>query len=92
MACWGANFSGQLGDGSNVNRNVPARVVALTGSVVEVSAGSEHSCVVNADGTMRCWGANFSGQLGNGGNENRNEPFEVFGLRAVRPTVHVRIL
>src|SRR4030095_2042845 len=33
---------------------------------VRISAGTSHSCQVNEDGTVRCWGGNVSGQLGNG--------------------------
>src|SRR5262245_32040978 len=31
-----------------------------------ISAGFAHTCQVNEDGTVRCWGSNTVGQLGNG--------------------------
>lgn len=80
--CWGANFSGQLGDGTNVNRNAPTRVRGLTVGVASIVAGSEHTCALSTAGTVRCWGANFSGQLGDGTNVNRNAPVDVVGLAA----------
>jgi alpha-tubulin suppressor-like RCC1 family protein len=59
--CWGANDSGQLGDGTTVDRPLPTKVAGATGAVV---AGALHTCVFAADGTVRCWGADTSGQLG----------------------------
>src|SRR6185436_9357865 len=38
----------------------------LNDSAVRLSTGSGHTCQVNEDGTVRCWGANDAGQLGNG--------------------------
>jgi alpha-tubulin suppressor-like RCC1 family protein len=78
--CWGANFSGQLGDGTNVNRGTPVNVSGLAGGVVEIAAGSEHTCALTAGGAIACWGANFSGQLGDGTHANRNTPAGVHGL------------
>jgi alpha-tubulin suppressor-like RCC1 family protein len=92
VACWGANSSGQLGDGTNVNRNTPVNVSGLSESVVAIAAGSEHTCATATGGAMACWGANSSGQLGNGTNVNRNTPVNVPGLPSVRPSVRVRIL
>ena len=34
--------------------------------VSQISGGDKHTCVVMADGGIRCWGYNFSGQLGDG--------------------------
>lgn len=39
-----------------------------------LSAGSGHSVVIQTDGTAWSWGSNFSGQLGDGTNTNRNYP------------------
>ena len=70
LAAWGANESGQLGNGGTVPSLVPVAVGAgsvLTGKpVVAVAAGSTHNLVLCADGTLVAWGSNTYGQLGNG--------------------------
>jgi alpha-tubulin suppressor-like RCC1 family protein len=92
VKCWGANFSGQLGDGTNVNRGTPVNVFGIAGGVSEIVAGSSHTCALSTSGAMVCWGANFSGQLGDGTNLNRSTPIDVPGLPTVRPSVRTRIL
>jgi len=78
--CWGTNFSGQLGDGTNVDRNVPVSVSGISGDVDAIAAGGEHTCALTTGGAIWCWGANFSGQLGDGTNVGRNAPVRVSGL------------
>ena len=78
--CWGANAFGQVGDGTTGTiRRVPAMVAGLTDAqVVEVSG--QHSCAIRAGGTVVCWGANDSGQLGDGTTVNSPVPLAVSGL------------
>jgi alpha-tubulin suppressor-like RCC1 family protein len=96
VACWGANSSGQLGDGSTTNRNQPfiipggfgtARVAGGIGTqpIVSISAGASHTCAATqADGTVNttayCWGANDHGQIGDGTTTQRLIPTGVFGI------------
>ena len=64
--CWGWNNTGQLGDGSAINRHVlPVQVTGLISDVTAISAGNEHTCAVHND-EAKCWGDNGHGQLGVG--------------------------
>jgi alpha-tubulin suppressor-like RCC1 family protein len=78
--CWGHNEDGQLGDGTTTRSLTPVTVKGLS-NAVEISAGYTHSCALLADGTIRCWGYNFWGQLGNGELANRSlTPVTVKGI------------
>ena len=69
--CWGSNASRQLGvSAATVSAwtSAPVRSAVLPDSrvPVQVTAGSNHTCVRASDGSVWCWGENGSGQLGNG--------------------------
>jgi len=69
--CWGGNFQGQLGVNPSIatSSNIPqpvANLILAGVSVAAVSAGIDQTCALLADQTVRCWGANQYGQLGNG--------------------------
>ena len=48
--------------------------------VVGLSVGGAHACVVVSTGSVRCWGINQDGELGDGSLEARNVPVIVGGL------------
>lgn len=78
LAGWGYNSNGQLGNGNTVNSLVPVlvnRSGVLAGRTVSaLVAGSYHSLVVCADGTMAAWGRNDLGALGNNSTTSSSVP------------------
>lgn len=64
LKCWGANSSGQLGDGLIVDKSIPTSPTAVAQS--QTAPGGNHTCSLNAAGNIYCWGLNSSGQLGIG--------------------------
>lgn len=81
LAAWGDNNSGQLGNNSTIQSNVPVAVTAtgvLSGkTVMAVSAGGSHSLALCSDSTVAAWGFNYSGQLGNNSATSSNVPVAV---------------
>ena len=80
--CWGYGDNGQLGDGLNTGSNIPVKVVNNTGelagkTLVSISTGYQHACVLDTAGEAYCWGENSLGQLGSGGSANSNIPVKV---------------
>jgi len=80
VKCWGANHYGQLGNGTNIGSNVPVDVSGLTEGVIAISSKGGQTCAVTANRGLKCWGANFFGQLGNGSTIQSNVPVDVNGL------------
>jgi alpha-tubulin suppressor-like RCC1 family protein len=79
---WGANGSGQLGDGTTTSRTIPTLVPALTG-VIAVAAGNLHTLALTNDGTVWAWGHNGYGQLGDATTTQRLTPVQVAVLNDV---------
>lgn len=71
VLCWGFGSSGQLGYGGTElqTRATPVRRedndTELAG-IIAISAGYEHSCAIDSDNELWCWGRNSSGQVGTG--------------------------
>ena len=80
VKCWGNNTAGQLGDGTTTAASFPVSVAGLSSGVVAITAGVEHSCALLQNGGGKCWGANVTGQLGDGTTFNRPTPVDVSGL------------
>jgi alpha-tubulin suppressor-like RCC1 family protein len=88
---WGANWIGQLGDGTIIDRTSPVLVCAtyttscteyLTG-VIAITGGGFHNLALKSDGTVWAWGYNAYGQLGDGTATDRLTPVQVQGLTGV---------
>ena len=88
VRCWGSNTYGQLGDGTKVSSTTPVAVLAVAGgaplqNVTSLAAGADHTCARMTDATVRCWGRNSSGQLGDGTKTSRSIPVRAKKLAAV---------
>jgi alpha-tubulin suppressor-like RCC1 family protein len=72
----GANFFGQLGDGTNFLRRTG--LVRVSGTYVDLVPGGLHTLGLDATGGLWVWGNNASGQLGDGGSSTvRRRPLKL---------------
>ncbi|MDP1551033.1 MAG: hypothetical protein Q8L97_12895 [Nitrosomonas sp.] len=76
---WGGNSSGALGDGTNIDRSSPVKVIDLT-NVTQIVSGSSATIALKNDGTVWAWGSNSSGNLGIETTENQLVPTQIYGL------------
>jgi hypothetical protein len=79
VKCWGANYLGQLGNGTTTDSRVPVVVSSLTGATA-ISISSSYSCALITGGTVKCWGYNDYGQLGDGTTTSSSVPVDVWRL------------
>jgi alpha-tubulin suppressor-like RCC1 family protein len=63
--CWGANYFGQLGDGSLIGSDTPVEAIGVA-DPTQATVGGDHVCALLSTGHVDCWGYNEYGQLGNG--------------------------
>ena len=81
IRCWGNNEYGQLGYGeAEPYRFTPMDVPDLEMSAERISADGGTVCALTIYGSIRCWGNNKYGQLGNDTVENCSPPVDVSGL------------
>ncbi|MEF2175974.1 MAG: hypothetical protein V3575_05860, partial [Candidatus Absconditabacteria bacterium] len=82
--CWGANSSGQLGNGNNNNSYIPQKVSLLDGKdILYGGSGYSHSCIITGDKDIYCWGSNSNGQIGDGTRNHKYQPVRVQGVSNV---------
>ena len=80
-AC-GRNSMGQLGDGTNANKNIPVQANGLS-NIIHTAGGGEHSLFVKNDGTVWSCGLNSSGQLGDGTTTSKTTATQISGLNGI---------
>ncbi len=80
VTCWAQNYWGQLGDGTNTDSSVPVAVVGIDNATQIDAGGWYHTCARLGDGTVKCWGGNEYGGLGDGTTTSRSTPVAVIGI------------
>ena len=83
--CWGYHANIVLGSGSKSNIHPSKVTVKNTAGVKAIAAGNSHTCAVNADSTISCWGYNDNGQLGDGAKGSQGVPAQINSPQA--PTI-----
>ncbi len=68
VVCWGANDSGELGDGTRIQKTAPVAVLGLSSGVMSLSLAWGRTCALTTLGRVYCWGG------------NNDVPVEVVGL------------
>jgi len=77
VLCWGNNNYGQLGNNTTTNGSSPTAVVGPSFEAASISTGYGQTCAVTKGATVKCWGNNLYGQLGDGTKTNRLTPTDV---------------
>ena len=84
VRCWGNNGVNQAshlaGDQLSPVTVVLANLTPLR-SVTAIAAGNAHTCAAQASGAVYCWGANSTGELGDGTTTSRQFPTETPSFR-----------
>ncbi len=93
--CWGHDYHGVLGDGVGGYMTfsaIPTQVPGLNGVgsnvAIDVGAGNHHACALLVGGSVRCWGTDAGGALGDGTATPQNTlsgPVDVLGLGGANP-------
>jgi alpha-tubulin suppressor-like RCC1 family protein len=82
VLCWGNNFFGQLGTGTNAPSPLDPLPISLPSGkrltgVRALAVGYNHNCALVDEGEVLCWGWNKWGQLGDGTTTDRYHPVSV---------------
>ena len=80
IEAWGANSYGQIGCGGSASEYPLAMTVSGIDLAVKVSGGEYHTVAFLSDGTVKAWGANGHGELGDGSYNPSNTPVTVIGF------------
>lgn len=79
LYCWGQNNLGQIGDGTFAHSYTPKPVASAYGPWSgPMALGASHSCAINTDNSLHCWGSSIYGQLGTLSSTPVNYPSHIF--------------
>jgi alpha-tubulin suppressor-like RCC1 family protein len=76
VLCWGSNSYSEMGSGFvshlcpeqfyGLCTSTPEAIIGLSSGVVALGAGTFHTCATIDSSSIKCWGSDFSGELGDG--------------------------
>jgi alpha-tubulin suppressor-like RCC1 family protein len=84
IACLGANFYGQIGDGTTLTRATSTKVT-LPAAAKSIGVGYAHSCALLVNGQVMCWGDNIEGEIGDLTGVNHPTPTAPAGFGGETP-------
>lgn len=76
-SCWGSNERGQLGIDMSIPESTEPVSVDTALRFRDLSAGEAHTCGIDMEHRLWCWGGNWRQQLGVGGGSDTNRPIHV---------------
>jgi hypothetical protein len=80
VECFGY-YPGDGAGGPILPPSAPVRVTGVTGAISIAGTEALHTmCAASGDGTVRCWGENTYGQVGNGTRTTAPTPVRVVGF------------
>ncbi len=80
VECWGDNGGCSIPNGVDCNQRPSPTAIASLSDAAQATMGSRFGCALRSNGTVVCWGANDSGQLGDGTLVASTSPVTVSGL------------
>jgi len=87
---WGLNNYGQLGDNTNISKNLPVDItnqfnLLPSESIIQVALGFYHSSALTSEGRMFTWGDNTYGQIGNSTTTQADIPTDITSFFTLNP-------
>ncbi|WP_082309745.1 RCC1 domain-containing protein [Nonomuraea sp. SBT364] len=80
---WGANDTGQLGQGMNTPPVLTPKLVPGLTDIVQVAANGDFSLALSSAGVLFTWGSNSHGQLGDGTQTTQQDPTKLLALTGI---------